>query len=221
MRSLARPLVASCLLWCGLTTTSILGQQPAAPPQNPTAAPQAKPEEGIPINSPVVQKACAGCHAPDDKQQMSRISFQRNTPEGWQENIRRMAALNGLKIDPATAREVVKYLSDHLGLAPEEAKPAAFEVERRIVDYTYKENADADSTCNKCHSLGRVISQRRTREEWNLLISMHRGWYPLVDNQAFRRPGPPPRDPSSDGRPPDARHPVEKAIDHLARAFPM
>src|SRR5262245_12362561 len=161
MNSYARALVASCLLWCGLATTSILGQQPAPPPSNPSAAPQAKPEEGIPITSPVVQKACAPCHALDDKQQMSRISFQRNTPEGWQENIRRMAALNGLKIDAATAREVVKYLSDHLGLAPEEAKPAAFEVERRIIDYSYKANADAESTCNKCHSLGRVISQRR------------------------------------------------------------
>ena len=32
---------------------------------------------------------------------MSRISFQRNTPEGWQEIIRRMVSLNGLKIDPA------------------------------------------------------------------------------------------------------------------------
>ena len=46
---------------------------------------------------------------------------------------------------------------------------------------------------------------------------MHRGWYPLVDNQAFRRGGPPPRDPSRDGRPPDNRHPFEKAIDHLAQ----
>ena len=66
-----------------------------------------------------------------------------------------------------------------------------------------------------------MISQRRTRDEWNLLIAMHRGWYPLVDNQAFRRPGPPPRDPSPDGRPPDTRHPVEKAVEHLAKAFPL
>ena len=49
---------------------------------------------------------------------------------------------------------------------------------------------------------------------------MHRGWYPLVDNQAFRRGGPAPRDPSPDGRPPDTRHPVEKAIDHLAQDVP-
>jgi quinohemoprotein amine dehydrogenase len=157
----------------------------------------------------------------DDKQQMSRISFQRNTPEGWQETIRRMAALNGLKIDPETAREVVKYLSNHLGLAPEEARPAAFEVERRIIDFTYSASADTESTCKACHSLGRVISQRRTRDEWNLLIAMHRGWYPLVDNQTFRRSGPPPREPGPDGRPPDTRHPVEKALDHLTKTFPL
>jgi len=132
-----------------------------------------------------------------------------------------MAALNGLDIDPATARTVVKYLSDRLGLAPEEAKPAEWEAERRLIDYKYAANADAESTCNKCHSMGRVISQRRTKSEWDLLIAMHRGWYPLVDNQAFRRNGPPPRDPSSDGRPPDLRHPFEKAVDHLAKTFPL
>jgi quinohemoprotein amine dehydrogenase len=196
----------------------MLGQQPAS---TPSAAPQTKPEGGIPIPNAMVQKACAPCHTVDDKQQISRISFRRNTPEGWQETIRRMVALNGLRIDPQTAREVVKYLSNNLGLAPEEAKPAAFEVERRIVDYKYSANADAEGVCNRCHSLGRVISQRRTRDEWNLLVAMHRGWYPLVDNQAFRRPGPAPRDVSPDGRPPDTRHPVEKAIDHLATAFPL
>lgn len=186
-----------------------------------TAAPTAKPEEGIPITDAATQKACGSCHRPDEKGQLSRISFQRNTPEGWQSQIQRMAALNGLNIDPDTARHVVKYLSNNLGLAPEEAKPALWEAERRLIDYKYSANADAESTCNKCHSLGRVISQRRTRAEWDLLIAMHRGWYPLVDNQAFRRSGPPPADASSDGRPPDRRHPFEKAVDHLARTFPL
>ncbi len=72
---------------------------------------------------------------------MSRISFQRNTPEGWQTIIQRMAALNGLNIEPATARQVVKYLSNNLGLAPEEAKPAAWEVERRLIDFKYTANS--------------------------------------------------------------------------------
>jgi quinohemoprotein amine dehydrogenase len=196
-------------------------QQQPPPPQPPPAAPTQKPEEGIPISDETVRQACSSCHRADDKQQLSRISFQRNTPEGWQDIIRRMVSLNGLQIDAPTARAVVKYLSNHLGLAPEEAKAAAFEVERRLPDFKYTANADAESTCNKCHSLGRVISQRRTRDEWNLLVAMHRGWYPLVDNQAFRRGGPPPRDPGPDGRPPDARQPVEKAIEHLAKAFPL
>jgi quinohemoprotein amine dehydrogenase len=211
---------AAVLLWMFAAGASLVGQQPTAGAPAKSPAPQAKAEEGIPIPNAVVQKACAPCHTVDDKQQISRISFRRNTPEGWQQTIRRMVALNGLRIEPATAREVVKYLSDHLGLAPDEARPAAFEAERRLIDFKY-ENADAERTCNVCHSMGRVISQRRTREEWNLLIAMHRGWYPLVDNQAFRRPGPPPREPSPDGRPPDVRQPVEKAVDHLAGAFPL
>ena len=183
-----------------LLAGAVTGQQPVAP--------TAKPDEGIPITDATVQKACGSCHRPDDKGQMSRISFQRNTPEGWQSTIQRMAALNGLSIDPQTARQVVKYLSNNLGLAPEEAKPAAFEVERRLIDYKYTANADAESTCTRCHSMGRVISQRRTRAEWDLVVAMHRGWYPLVDNQAFRRNGPPPRDPSQ--RRPATRSPSSR-----------
>jgi quinohemoprotein amine dehydrogenase len=225
MRSVPRSFIAALTLWVAALGSAWIAAAPQAPAQTPSnqssAGPVAKPDEGIPITDATVVKACGSCHKPDEKQQLSRISFQRNTPEGWQTAIQRMAALNRLKIEPATARQVVRYLSNNLGLAPEEAKPAAFEVERRTPDYKYTANADAEGVCTKCHSMGRVISQRRTREEWNLLIAMHRGWYPLVDNQAFRRGGPAPRDPSPDGRPPDTRHPVEKAVDHLARAFPL
>jgi quinohemoprotein amine dehydrogenase len=236
MPSLSHYVTAAAVLWLSVSAHALTAQTPAgqpspaqppatpqtaAPPPGQSAAPTRKPEEGIPIPDPMVQKACAPCHTVDDKQQISRISFRRNTPEGWQETVRRMVALNGLRIEPQTAREVVKYLSNHLGLAPEEARPAAFEAERRIIDYKYTANADTEGVCIKCHSMGRVISQRRTREEWNLVIAMHRGWYPLVDNQAFRRGGPAPRDTSADGRPPDTRHPVEKAVDHLAKTFPL
>lgn len=193
----------------------------AAQAPQTTAAPTAKPEEGIPITDATVLKACGTCHKPDDKGQMSRISFQRHTPEGWQLTVQRMASLNGVSLEPDTARQVVKYLSNNLGLAPEEAKPAAWDAERRLIDFKYTASADAESTCIKCHSIGRVISQRRTKTEWDLLIAMHRGWYPLVDAQAFRRNGPLPPNPSTDGRPADNRHPVEKALDHLATTFPL
>ncbi|MCA1583241.1 MAG: quinohemoprotein amine dehydrogenase subunit alpha [Acidobacteria bacterium] len=218
MRSLRHAFAATASAWVVLMLAVPRAQQPATDPAASVPAP--KPEVGIPIPSPLVQKACGPCHTTDEKQQISRISFQRNTPEGWQDTLKRMVALNDLQIDPQTAREVVKYLSNHLGLAPEEAAPAAFEVERRLIDYKYASN-DVEGLCNRCHSLGRVISQRRARSEWDGLIAMHRGWYPLVDRQAFRRMGPAPRDREPDGRPPDTRHPVEKAIDHLSRAFPL
>ena len=193
-------------------------QAPAAAGQTPKAAEEA----GIPIPDTTVQSACGPCHRTDDKQQISRISFQRNTPEGWQDTIKRMVALNGLKIEPAAARAVVKYLSNNLGLAPEEARTVAYEVEKRpLVDEKYTATTDLDGLCNACHSLGRVLSQRRTRGEWELLIAMHRGWYPLVDRQVFRRMGPAPRERDADGRPPDTRHPSEKAVDHLSKAFPL
>ena len=69
--------------------------------------------------------------------------------------------------------------------------------------------------------MGRVISQRRTKSEWELLIAMHRGYYPLSDFQAFRRTGPPQTEPGPDGRPPDNRHPMDKVIPHLAEKFPL
>jgi quinohemoprotein amine dehydrogenase len=212
------------LLLSAAVASAARAQTPAPPPaQTPSTpvprAPSAM-EQGIPIPDKTVQTSCGACHRTDANQVMSRISFQRNTPEGWQETVRRMAALNGLKIEPATAREIVKYLSNQLGLAPDETKPAAFELERRIIDYKYADK-DTESVCAKCHSMGRVMLQRRTKEEWELLINMHRGWYPLVDAQAFRRTGPPQREPGPDGRPPDNRHPVEKALEHLTKTFPL
>lgn len=153
----------------------------------PPAAEEKKEDEGLSIASELVRKSCSPCHKIDDKNRMSRISYRRTTPEGWQETIKRMVSLNKMQIEPKDAREVLKYLSNHLGLAPEEARPAAFEVERRMIDYKYTDK-DTEQTCTKCHSMGRVISQRRTKEEWELLIAMHRGYYPLSDFQAFRRP---------------------------------
>jgi quinohemoprotein amine dehydrogenase len=157
----------------------------------------------------------------DGEFRMSRISYRRTTPEGWQETIRRMVTLNKAQIDPGDARVIVKYLSDNLGLAPEEAKPGAWESERRLIDYTYTANTDTAGLCSSCHSMGRVILQRRSGTDWDSLVAMHRGWYPLVDNQGFRRGGPASTTPGPDGRPPDNRHPMDKALAHLKSAFPL
>lgn len=202
----------------GLLLGSTLIAAPGAQ-RPPETSPPA--EAGIPITDKNVQSACSPCHKPDERGVMSRISFRRNTPEGWEGTIRRMVALNGVKIAPSTARDVVRYLSNHLGLAPEEVKPATFETERRMIDFKYEPSRDAERVCSACHSFGRVMLQRRSKEDWQMLVDMHRGWYPLSDFQAFRRMGPPDREPGPDGRPPDNRHPIEKALEHLTAAYPL
>lgn len=182
------------------------------------AALQAQPRPdtlpGYPIRDSVVIRNCGACHVRDSTGRMTRISYQRKTPEGWETSIRRMMTLNNVRIDTTAARQVLRYLANNQGLAPEELRPARFEVERRMIDYRYTAHTQTENTCRACHSLGRVISQRRTREEWGLVVAMHRGYYPGVDGQNFRRFGPP----APGG---DAAHPMDAAISHLSTAFPL
>ena len=184
-------------------------------PATAAAQPSARDDDpGIPIENIGVREACDSCHQPDDAGRLSRISFRRTTPEGWQQTIRRMVTLNDATIAPETARVVVRFLANSLGLAPDEARPAAYEVERRADDQPY-DDAEIQQICTQCHSMGRVISQRRTEDEWSLLMAMHRGYYPLTDFQAFRRSGPPSPDPDPEPQP------VDQAIAHLSERFPL
>ncbi len=70
-----------------------------------------------------------------------------------------------------------------------------------------------------CHSLGRVLSQRRSKEEWDLLGNMHVGLFPVVTFQGFYRfPQPPGAPPPTD---PDQRHPLDKSLDYLSKNLPL
>ena len=190
----------------------------AAPGQEPSRD-DALPAGGIPVTSELVHRACGSCHRSDDQRRMSRISYQRTTPEGWQQTIRRMVLLNDLQIEPADAREVVRYLATHHGLAPDEARLGAFEVERRNIDFHYGADPETQQTCNRCHSMGRVLNQRRTSEEWDLLTAMHRGYYPLADVQSFISGAWFGGQGTGDGD--DGRTAVERAVAHLAETFPL
>jgi quinohemoprotein amine dehydrogenase len=192
-----------------------------------TAAAQPAQDEGIPIQSELVRSRCGSCHKADDKMRMTRISYRRASPENWEKTIKRMVSLNHVDLDPADARGILKYLADHNGLAPDEVRPIAWEAEHRLVEYTYTADKDTSDTCSSCHTIARVMSERRTKDEWGLLVSMHRGYYPLVDNQpmnggqGFRRTRPTQTEPEADGRPPDNRHPMDKALEHLAKTYPL
>lgn len=218
LRPLAVSFVSIWLAFPGLPDATASSSEEA--PATEQASEDTSESEGIPITSELVWEACASCHPRDDQNRMSRISYMRATPEGWQHKMRRMFALNGLQIEPQMAREIVQYLSNNLGIAPEEFRPAAFYAERRMIDFAYSDR-ETEKACAQCHSIGRPMLQRRTGEEWALLIAMHRGYYPLVDRVGFRRLQPLTPDTGSEGEPSDNRHPMDKAIDHLSKAFPL
>src|SRR5260370_12676695 len=149
------------------------------------AAPAEKPEDGIPVTDPLVISRCGTCHQEDDKGNLSRSSWERTTPEGWEEAIKRMVRLNGATLEPAEARQILKYLATYHGLAPEEAKPLMYIPEHRIQDEVIP-NETFRTTCNNCHALGKALSWRRSKEDWKLLANMHVAFFPQPD-AAFRR----------------------------------
>jgi quinohemoprotein amine dehydrogenase len=206
---------------------ALSGGQVAEPAKAEPAKSEPAKDEGIPVQSELVRSRCGACHRTDDKGRMSRISYRRATPENWERTIKRMVTLNHATLDPADARGILKYLADRQGLAPDELRPIAFEAERRLVEYSYTADKETADTCSSCHSMARVLSERRTKEEWELLVAMHRGYYPLVDNQpmnggqGFRRTRPRQTEPGPDGRPADNRHPMDHALEHLERTLPL
>jgi quinohemoprotein amine dehydrogenase len=152
------------------------------------ATPATETEEGIPVTSALVISKCGTCHAKDDKGNLARISFERSTPEGWEEAIKRMVRLNGLTISPEDARAVLKYLSTYHGLAPEEAKPVMYLPEHRMVDETNIPNDNVRGACTTCHAFGRPLSWRRSKHDWQLLANLHIALYAQADAH-FRRGG--------------------------------
>ncbi len=142
-------------------------------------------EEGIPVTDALTISRCSSCHTKDEKGNLSRISWIRTTPEGWEEAIKRMVRLNGVQLQPADAKVILKYLSNYHGLAPEEAKPVMYMAEHRMQDEEIP-NESVRSTCMTCHALGRPFSWRRPREEWSLLADTHAALYQQAE-AAFRR----------------------------------
>ena len=206
-----RSLTAALLL--SLAAATLFAQPAAAPASQPPA--RRDTTSGFPVTEPLVMAYCSGCHARDSTGVMQRISFLRKSVEGWETSVRRMVALHNVKLDPTNARAIVRYLANQQGLAPAEAKPGLFEAERRMTEFKYSAHAETERTCRVCHSMGRVILQRRTRDEWEHLSNTHRALYPVADFQGFRRGGPPPAD--SAGAP----QPIDAVNTHLTRAFPL
>lgn len=197
--------------------------------------------QGIPIDDQLVIRKCGGCHQRDANGMMGRLSYIRTSPEVWDQAIKRMIRLNGLSITPAELRDILRYLSNNNGLAPEEMKPAFWEVEHQTVGYQedHTPNPALQKTCNYCHSIGRVLAQRRTREDYEKLVTMHIGLFPGAANVYRPLPAKPVSDVDAPAHqnetatagvrvdypvstpPADKKYPVDIALDYLASAQPL
>ena len=191
----------------------------SAAPVSAQEASASDPEPGIPVTDPLVREKCGNCHASDDKGNMSRISWIRTTPEGWEKAIKRMVRLNDLKITPEEARSIVKYLAARHGLAPEEARPVMYMPEHRIQDETNIPNDAVRGGCSTCHAFGQPLSWRRSKKEWSLLQSLHIALYQQAD-AFFRRPAPAGEGDSNDEHS-KPRPQGQVALDYMIKTAPL
>src|SRR5215469_779877 len=90
----------------------------------------------IPVKDATAVSKCGSCHPRDENGNMDRVSWERTTPEGWQDVIKRMVVVQGAQLTPEEARSIVRYLATSHGLAPEEARPVMYDVERRFHEET-------------------------------------------------------------------------------------
>ncbi|MCV6598736.1 MAG: quinohemoprotein amine dehydrogenase subunit alpha [Mangrovicoccus sp.] len=133
----------------------------------------------------LLNSSCGGCHT-ETEAGLSRIEGQRKTPEGWMMTIWRMQNAHGLNISAEDRRVLVQYLSDTQGLAPSEAAPWRYALEKDPNTVEALEEPFA-SMCARCHTGARVGLQRRTGEEWDLHMDFHVGQFPTAEYQALAR----------------------------------
>lgn len=131
----------------------------------------------------LVNEHCADCHKPLADGGLGRISEARRTPEGWDMTVARMTLIHGTTLTSEERRKIVKYLADSFGLAPEEAQPWRYVIERRPGAVDFVENKLIAETCAHCHSYARIGLQRRSEEDWLRLSHFHVGQFTSVELQ--------------------------------------
>lgn len=169
------------------SASAVIGQAAVSTPASLPADEAIEKEDGIPVTDALTREKCGSCHTADDKGNLSRISWVRTTPEGWDSAIKRMVRLNGAALSPEEARHIVRYLADSHGLAPEEAKPVQYLVEKRLVDETNIPSESVRTSCAACHAFAQPLSWRRSSAEWKNLQEFHVALYSQADAQ-YRRP---------------------------------
>jgi quinohemoprotein amine dehydrogenase len=158
---------------------------------------------------------------------MTRIYYERKTPEAWELTLKRMMRTGRVQLSPEQAKEIIRYLGDDHGLAPAEARAVLYRAEKRPTLETAV-NDEVGETCNRCHLAAWYLSQRRTRRNGSSsrgctsAISHHR--VPDVSGtpageQGGTTPERAVRGPPTTAGPPDERWRVDRVLDWLAENY--
>lgn len=139
--------------------------------------------EGVGGHTLVDQK-CVACHQKGADGKLDGIESVRMTPEGWRMTLSRMERVHALKLADGDEENLVKYLSDEYGLAPEEIGTFRYALERRP-NHPYETVSDPSTgaACKGCHSFARIALQRRSPEMWKRMPDTLLGLLPLTELQ--------------------------------------
>jgi quinohemoprotein amine dehydrogenase len=208
--------VFGALVFASLCCLPAAAQKAGSTPEVKVTTPAASPDEaGFPVKDQLTLTKCGACHAPDAKGNMTRISYIRTTPEGWEEAIKRMIRLNGLQLSPDEARSILRYLSDDHGLAPEENAKIAYFTEHRIIDEKIP-SPDVAHACAACHALAKPLSWHRTPADWKYLENMHMAFFPSARFTAFDHERGEPGAPPAKGP-----TPADQALEYIVKSSPL
>ena len=138
----------------------------------------------------LIRSYCGGCHKEVRPGQFERISVIRKSPEGWVMTLFRMHQVHHLALSDEVHDAILRYLADTQGLAPAEAAPARFALERRPNVKDLDLGPELGVMCGRCHSLARVALQRRDADEWLKHMHFHMGQFPSLEYQASGRDRP-------------------------------
>ena len=117
----------------------------------------------------LVAIACTQCHA------LTPIVQMRDGVAGWKNMIEEMV-LRGAQLTPAEAETVARYLAQHFGpgtkpftagTLPPKSAVSSEPVDAKAITLPPGPGKElVETRCSLCHDLGRVVTARRTPEEW-------------------------------------------------------
>ncbi len=133
----------------------------------------------------LVAVACTQCHG------LAPIQMLRDGREGWKEMVHEMV-LRGAQLGPEEADTVIRYLARNFGPGMSPMKTGTLPPETALGSGSGAASGDTvslppgdgkdmvEARCRICHDLGRVVTARRSRAEWEQITKNMMGRGPTA-----------------------------------------